>query len=191
MEVPLELATVYRLISSPLWTSRDSLLPADPQIITGIHQAITDAALFPCPEPAPEPATAAEEDDDDEYDDDYDDEEGDDDEDREEDHEEENDAADSLSRETHTRLRELLADLIANAETDPKIMREKSANLPEKLLFLFKNIPINQIDEIFKKLFPKNSFPDAGLAGNQQPETVSLETQNSNLGTFLPRLCRT
>ena len=54
MEVPLELDTVYRLISSPQWTSQDSLLPADPGIITGIHQALADHAFFPCPEPEPE-----------------------------------------------------------------------------------------------------------------------------------------
>ena len=54
MEVPLELDTVYRLISSPQWTSQDSLLPTDPGIITGIHQALADHAFFPCPEPEPE-----------------------------------------------------------------------------------------------------------------------------------------
>ena len=42
MEVPLELDTVYRLISSPQWTSQDSLLPTDPRIITGSHQALAD-----------------------------------------------------------------------------------------------------------------------------------------------------
>jgi hypothetical protein len=59
MEMPLELDTVYRLISSPQWTSQDSLLPTDPGIITGIHQALADHAFFPCPEPEPEmiPAT--------------------------------------------------------------------------------------------------------------------------------------
>ena len=54
MEVPLELDTVYRLISSPQWTSQDSLLPTDPRIITGIHQALADHAFSLCPDPEPE-----------------------------------------------------------------------------------------------------------------------------------------
>jgi hypothetical protein len=54
MEVPLELDTFYRLISSPQWTSQDSLLPTDPGIITGIHRALADHAFFPCPDPEPE-----------------------------------------------------------------------------------------------------------------------------------------
>ena len=50
MEVPLELDTVHRLITSPQWVSRDSLYPTDPQIISDIHQAVVDDAFFPCPE---------------------------------------------------------------------------------------------------------------------------------------------
>ncbi len=53
LEVTLELETVYRLISSPGWVSQDSLLPTDPQIITDLHQALVDNALFPCPELPP------------------------------------------------------------------------------------------------------------------------------------------
>jgi hypothetical protein len=66
MEVPLGLGTVYRLISSPQWVSQDSLLPTDPNIITGIHRSLAETALFPCPEPPPAPAEAQEDDADDE-----------------------------------------------------------------------------------------------------------------------------
>ena len=59
MEVPLELDTVYRLISSPQWVSQDSLLPTDPQIITGSHQALADNAFSLCPDPEPEIIPAA------------------------------------------------------------------------------------------------------------------------------------
>ena len=51
MDVPLELDTAYRLLSSPGLASRDSLLPAGPQIIADLHQALRDKTLAPCPPP--------------------------------------------------------------------------------------------------------------------------------------------
>jgi hypothetical protein len=64
MAVPLELDTVYRLISSPQWVAQDSLFPTDPQLIADIHQAVLDEALLPCPEPEPERLDAQDEDND-------------------------------------------------------------------------------------------------------------------------------
>ena len=52
MDVPLELDTAYRLLSSPGLTSRDSLLPTGPEIIADLHQALRDKTLAPCPPPA-------------------------------------------------------------------------------------------------------------------------------------------
>jgi hypothetical protein len=52
MEVPLELDTVYHLISSPQWAARASLLPNDPEIVAAIRQAVTSTALAPCPDVA-------------------------------------------------------------------------------------------------------------------------------------------
>ena len=49
MDVPLEPDTAYRLLSSPGLASRDSLLPAGPQIIAELHQALRDQTLAPCP----------------------------------------------------------------------------------------------------------------------------------------------
>ena len=63
LEAPLDLETFYRLLSSPEFVSRDSLLPAAPDFITELHQALVDKALFPCPEP--DPAIAAPEEDED------------------------------------------------------------------------------------------------------------------------------
>ena len=65
MAVPLELDTVYRLISSPQWVAQDSLFPTDPQLIADIHQAVLDEALVPCPEPDPRRPAAQEAHDDD------------------------------------------------------------------------------------------------------------------------------
>ena len=61
MAVPLELDTVYRLISSPQWVAQDSLFPTDPQLIADIHQAVLDEAFLPCPEPEPERLDAQDE----------------------------------------------------------------------------------------------------------------------------------
>jgi hypothetical protein len=52
MDVPLEPDTAYRLLSSPVLASSDSLLPATPQIIADLHQALRDQTLAPCPPPA-------------------------------------------------------------------------------------------------------------------------------------------
>ena len=52
MDVPLELDTAYRLLSSSGPASSDSLLPAGPQIIADLHQALRDKTLAPCPPPA-------------------------------------------------------------------------------------------------------------------------------------------
>jgi hypothetical protein len=60
LEVPLELDTVYRLISSPGFISQDSLLPTGPRIITDLHQAVLDTATAPCPDPPPELSVEAE-----------------------------------------------------------------------------------------------------------------------------------
>ena len=59
MDVPLELDTAYRLLSSPGLASRDSLLPAGPQIIADLHQALRDKTLAPCPPPAEDEADEA------------------------------------------------------------------------------------------------------------------------------------
>jgi hypothetical protein len=59
MDVPLEPDTAYRLLSSPGLVSSDSLLPAGPQIIADLHQALRDQTLAPCPPPAEEEAAAA------------------------------------------------------------------------------------------------------------------------------------
>ena len=61
LEAPLDLETFYRLLSSPEFVSRNTLLPAAPDFITELHQALVDKAMFPCPEPPPE-ISAAEED---------------------------------------------------------------------------------------------------------------------------------
>ena len=63
MEAPLDLETFYRLLSSPEFVSRNTLLPAAPDFITELHQALVDKAMFPCPEP--DPAIAAPEEDED------------------------------------------------------------------------------------------------------------------------------
>ena len=146
MEVPLELDTVYRLISSPQWTSQDSLLPTDPRIITGIHQALADHAFSLCPDPEPEiipeathsslletqnleletPATPP---------------------------------LETLSPEleTQTMLQELLANLITASETAPKIRREISAKLPRKSASRKHNNQQNQKDNCCQKNTRKNS----------------------------------
>ena len=59
MDVPLEPDTAYRLLSSPGLASRDSLLPAGPQIIADLHQALRDQTLAPCPPPAENEADEA------------------------------------------------------------------------------------------------------------------------------------
>ncbi len=51
MDVPLEPDTAYRLLSSPGLASSDSLLPAGPEIIADLHQALRDKTLAPCPPP--------------------------------------------------------------------------------------------------------------------------------------------
>ena len=63
MDVPLELSTVYRLISAPGFVSQDTILPTGPQIITELHQALVDQAFFPCPDPPPETAAVDEDED--------------------------------------------------------------------------------------------------------------------------------
>ena len=59
MDVPLEPDTAYRLLSSPGLASSDSLLPAGPQIIADLHQALRDKTLTPCPPPAENEAAEA------------------------------------------------------------------------------------------------------------------------------------
>ena len=59
MDVPLEPDTAYRLLSSPGLASSDSLLPAGPQIIADLHQALRDKTLAPCPPPAENEAEEA------------------------------------------------------------------------------------------------------------------------------------
>ena len=50
LEVKLNDDTVYRVLASPQWTTQDSLLPIDPNIITGSHQTLAQDLFFPCPE---------------------------------------------------------------------------------------------------------------------------------------------
>ncbi len=59
MDVPLEPDTAYRLLSSPGPASRDSLLPAGPQIIADLHQALVDQTLAPCPPPEADETAAS------------------------------------------------------------------------------------------------------------------------------------
>jgi hypothetical protein len=54
MELPLDLGAVYLLISSSGFASQDSILPAGPQIIADLHQALVDYAFSPCPDLPPE-----------------------------------------------------------------------------------------------------------------------------------------
>jgi hypothetical protein len=156
MDVPLELDTVYRLISSPQWVSQDSLLPTDPQIITGIHQALADIALFPCPDPLPETADA-------ENNDDVNDNEADD---YEEAVEVDEDAEPPLSlgtreSELETLVQQLLARLSLTVNTDlettSKNTREKSAKLPKNRPFAL--TMISEINKITcaKKISRKTS----------------------------------
>ncbi len=50
LDVHLDQDTVYRVLASPQWATQDSLLPSDPQIITGSHQALADDLFYPCQE---------------------------------------------------------------------------------------------------------------------------------------------
>jgi hypothetical protein len=162
MEVPLELDTVYRLISSPQWTSQDSLLPTDPGIITGIHQALADHAFFPCPEPEPEilPETT---------------------------HSSLLKTQNS-ELETQTMLQELLDDLISASETAPKIQREISAKLPKNKSHFCNISKQYQSNKPYEKNVPKN--PHIGRENTRRaayaqapPANQPLETRNSELGT--------
>ena len=63
MDVPLDLGTVYRLVSSPGFASQDGILPAGPQIIADLHQALAASAFSPCPDnPTKYPAEDQDED---------------------------------------------------------------------------------------------------------------------------------
>jgi hypothetical protein len=169
MEVPLGLDTVYRLISSPQWGTQDSILPTDPNIITGIHQSLAEAALFPCSDPPSEVLPG--EDEDDEYDDEADDDgeaEAD-----TNDLEDDGEDSDPLFLETRnpelenqTLLQELLANFI-NAETAPKVQREISAKLPKNIPSCAENISQIQLDNRNEKNLARN--PGVGRESEAPP----------------------
>jgi hypothetical protein len=54
METPWDVPTVYRLLASPQWQSKDCLLPTDPAFLSAGHRALADALFHPCPEPPPD-----------------------------------------------------------------------------------------------------------------------------------------
>ncbi len=187
MEVPLELDTVYRLISSPLWGTRDSILPTESNIITGIHQSLAEAALFPCPDPPPE--NLPDEDEDDEYDDETDD-------DGEAEAVEDspifpetgNEQPETVSLETQTMLQNLitatgaspLANFI-NAETASKFKREISAKLPKNIFSCAENISQNQLDKRCQKNLARNpgvgresAAPPAILLKSETPPAIAV-----------------
>jgi hypothetical protein len=64
MEGDMKLDTLHRLISSPAWVPRASLLPTDPGLITDLHQALLDGVFLPCPEASPASPDYATDDDD-------------------------------------------------------------------------------------------------------------------------------
>jgi hypothetical protein len=208
MAVPLELDTVYRLISSPQWVAQDSLFPTDPQLIADIHQAVLDEALLPCPEPEPdrldtqdedndEYEGVAENDDDDEYDDEdedwdaeaaadaphWDDEydaDG-------KDSEPIRPAANRQSEDVpklDTRFRQLLARLDLTVDSNRKIIpqfqREKSAKLPKNLF----------LSEIYNEQYHTASLCKKILAKNLllppfPSQRMSNLTQNPELETAI------
>ena len=126
MDVPLELDTVYRIISSPQWVTQASLLPTDPRLITDIHQTMADIAFSPCPDPDPDLAE----------DDDVNDEAVDEDEATAP----ETSPLENQNSELRTQDSEMLPQLLAQLsptvntdhETTPRDQREKSAKLPKK-----------------------------------------------------------
>jgi hypothetical protein len=54
MDAPWDSDTVYRLMASPQWTSRDILLPTDPDFLAAGHQTLAASFFDPCPEPPPD-----------------------------------------------------------------------------------------------------------------------------------------
>ena len=178
LDVPLELDTVYRLISAPGFVSQDSLLPVGPQIITDLHQALVDKAFFPCPEPPPD-IVAVDENDHDalhsapetahDYDDDADQE--------VDDYESvvaagataAADISDSFlstqnsQREALRLLQRHFPDLdlsaaaLPLAEKEPKLERDTSATVARQTDFCPDNISQNQLDSQCEKNLPKHS----------------------------------
>ena len=51
--------TIYRLLTTPQYLSRESFLPTDPQFITDCRQSLADGLGFPCPELPVSPVQAA------------------------------------------------------------------------------------------------------------------------------------
>jgi hypothetical protein len=183
MDVPLELDTVYRIISSPQWVTQASLLPTDPRLINDIHQTMADIAFSPCPEPPPELTNDADEDEDD-YDSDN----------EADDYKEEYDDAgedsatilatgnqqpETISPETQTILRELLANLINAGAIPPEIKREISAKLPKKPLQYNNNNEQYHKYTLCKKNLAQNPYVGRESAADPAGrEEITSVTQN-------------
>ena len=210
LEVPLELETVYRLISSPEFVSRDFLLPAGPQIITELHQALVDQAFFPCPEPSPPAIPASDEDAvaDDSADDDYD----------QEDHEDEEEFAEADTQNASPKTEAFFAGAASNPhlealhllqqhfpdldlsedalsslpEIKPENKRDTGATkarqnrdnppLPQKKSFKFNDIILSKkIPTEDRDGAPANDTPLAHMEVPLPPDP--LETQDAEPGT--------
>jgi hypothetical protein len=138
MEGDMKLDTLHRLISSPAWVPRASLLPTDPGLITDLHQALLDGVFLPCPEASPaSPDYAADADD--------------------------APAAAASDIATLRRLQELLPDLDLNiagllprTEELPKNKREISEKSAEKVPHRTEISSQNHIDTQSEKKLPKN-----------------------------------
>jgi hypothetical protein len=59
LESTMKLETLHRLLTSPAWGPVAGLLPTDLGLLTGLHQALIDGALIPCPDLLPEISAAA------------------------------------------------------------------------------------------------------------------------------------
>ena len=202
MEVPLELATVYRLISTPGFVSQDAILPTGPQIITELHQALVDQAFFPCPDSPPEIVAAAGDEDKNDHDAlgaaaDADDDCG-----------QEEDAYGSVAAAGETGASDISPDsfletrnpkletqqsqlealrlleqhfpgldfsaaAVALAEKDPKPQRDASATQPRQTGPHAKNILENQQDDCYEKNCPKH--PNVGRESAAPPAILASE----------------
>jgi hypothetical protein len=51
MTAPWDSDTVYRVLTSPQWQARDTLLPTEPAFLAAGHQLLAQALFPPCPQP--------------------------------------------------------------------------------------------------------------------------------------------
>ena len=206
LDVPLELDTVYRLISSPGFISQDSFLPTSPQIITDLHRALVDQAFFPCPDPPPEIVAADDADDKNDHDT-LDAAEADDDGGQEADDYSalaaaEEAAAADISADSFLKTRnpqletqqaqlealrllqshfpdlDLTDATVSPAEKDPQPERDASATLPRQTDPYTKNINEIKQDSFYTKNYPKHS--NVGRESEAHPAILASEEPVGN-----------